>query len=1692
VLTPDAAKQQLASWFVRGDAAASEEPLLSQVAKLARPLRSIAYGLLGRNAEGKEPEPLYFMKEVRRLHVQAGAQLDAMSAGQRLRFFATFLPKMAEDVELGWQFLKRAPYQSDYARQSFRAPNNPETTLVGRTDLLSDLLTVATRFQKEILTARWLAAWAPHVEALLYVAGTPSFGRFLAAVIDNGGPQGEEVLQILLQSARGEHAIGGMGRHVVLALLAASRPEGWELIEKMLLAAKRQEGLRQTILETVDEAHPQAFRRLLRLILDHDLARFSSVVRALNVWLSFAWDSVSTRKINETLERLLRLLDDPAARARALEEKDAEGAFLALWSIAQHDAFASLSEAAKRIKHPSVEQRFAVALHLFHLRLPQAQDLRLAMLDDKDLRVACTALTGLPAGEEDETDPWDDAPELFERLERLFQRMPPKPAVLKPLVWPWTSMKLERGDIASRMIEVCGNRPPTCLLPYRAAFDPWQRGHIVEMLSKQEKWDRLTRDALLQLAGDTSPDVRQAAFTALAKGALQREEAETLETYLSRKTSDLRRGCIGLLAAQSDDDALASADRLVASMDVNQRLGGLEVWRHLAENKRQRQVCQDRATAYAQSRRSLRKEEQTQLDAIGGAGREKLTLDDGFGLFDPDQRTPVAPPRNRDLSLVTDAAIKCLQSLDAFVHQHREEPLTVKTYQGVEDRLLGNVEPLFPSPEWSQRRTAGDDEPPLRSLWEQWESQRPRDQRDRDGKELIRAAAWASLQEWDWDDWQSWAGRSAVHRQIISVLSGGMKRLRLRYPIIVTNVLQWLVYLEPPGDLVGYLIDTLETVLYQVPRSFLDDLVRAAEEQKGKGGAFDGDPRQRDWRLAAPFTFFTEDLIRSFDWAALKPSPEQWARYWQLMHWLDEPVAGALRDRPELKLLQEAYAAGAANQADWYDQLLRGIPETRWGWPFRYLGEITQLSGANEAYFRRFPEIRHLVDRCRERILEIELVRGEGTTPATRHANDLQSLFGTGTLVRILSALGNQPFKIEQAMDRRQGRAATLTHLAKITYPAASDTPHDFAVKLGAAVEAGSISQQRILDLAFLAPQWARLIESYLGWDGFTEGLYWFLAHMKYTAAAGDCVAAGVEQLEGVVDSESSRVEGRTAWERLIQERTPLTDEERSQGAVDVSWFQRTYDQLKPKRWQALAEAARFAADANQARQAQFLAEVLLGKTSRKELIEGISKKRLKSHVRLLGLLPLSAGSRRDSDLAERYQVLQEYRRYAKQLSAMTREGALRAVDVGLQNLTQTAGYADPLRLEWALEADAVKDLAHGSVSAARDGVTVTLALDEGGLPQLTVSRGEKELKSIPPAVKKDKTIAALTARAAELKRQSPRMKQSLETAMCRGDTFSGAELGQLLAHPLLAPLLERLILVGDGIMGYADKQGKALCDYRGKREPVKKHESLRLAHSYDLLQSGTWEDWQHECFQAERVQPFKQVFRELYVVTKQEKTDGTQSRRYAGQQVNPQQAYALWGQRGWNVKEGVWKMFYELGIRAEVAFHFGLGTPLEVEGLTLDTLSFHRRDRFEPLKLTDVPPRAFSEVMRDVDLVVSVAHRGGVDPEASASTVEMRGKLLGETCRLLQLDNVRIKNSHALVTGSLGKYSVHLGSATVHKMPGGALCIVPVHSQHRGRLFLPFADEDPRTAEVISKVLLLARDAEIQDPTILEQLRRL
>ena len=46
------------------------------------------------------------------------------------------------------------------------------------------------------------------------------------------------------------------------------------------------------------------------------------------------------------------------------------------------------------------------------------------------------------------------------------------------------------------------------------------------------------------------------------------------------------------------------------------------------------------------------------------------------------------------------------------------------------------------------------------------------------------------------------------------------------------------------------------------------------------------------------------------------------------------------------------------------------------------------------------------------------------------------------------------------------------------------------------------------------------------------------------------------------------------------------------------------------------------------------------------------------------------------------------------------------------------------------------------------------------------------------------------------------------------------------------------------------------------------------------------------------------------------------------------------------------------------------------------------------------------------------------------------------------------------------------------------------MHSQNRGRLFLPFVDEDPKTAEILTKIIFFAEDDKIKDPSILNQIK--
>ncbi|MDR2470821.1 MAG: DUF4132 domain-containing protein, partial [Treponema sp.] len=366
-----------------------------------------------------------------------------------------------------------------------------------------------------------------------------------------------------------------------------------------------------------------------------------------------------------------------------------------------------------------------------------------------------------------------------------------------------------------------------------------------------------------------------------------------------------------------------------------------------------------------------------------------------------------------------------------------------------------------------------------------------------------------------------------------------------------------------------------------------------------------------------------------------------------------------------------------------------------------------------------------------------------------------------------------------------------------------------------------------------------------------------------------------------------------------------------------------------------------------------------------------------------------------------------------------------------------------------------------------------------------------RRLASVPAPLKKDPYVAECKAVAASLKAQFRRARSSLERAMINGDVFEYGEISGLLAHPVVAPLLRKLVFVTLDRDGAPRKSG-AFCELAGLPDNA----SLRVAHPHDLYVLGTWLDCQKYAFEQKLVQPFKQIFRELYLINEDEKREKNCSRRYAGHQVQPKKTVALLKSRGWTVdyEEGLQRVYYKENCYATVYAAADWFSPADTEAPTLEMVQFFPRrlapgKERKPLDLAAIPPVIFSEVMRDVDLVVSVAHVGGVDPEASHSTIEMRAAIVRELLALLHIENVTVKERHAAIRGTLGEYTVHLGSAQVHKMGRGAVNILAVPSQHRGRVFLPFADDDPRTAEVMSKIIMLAEDTSIKDPAILAQI---
>ncbi|HEY9654388.1 MAG TPA: DUF5724 domain-containing protein, partial [Crinalium sp.] len=700
-----------------------------------------------------------------------------------------------------------------------------------------------------------------------------------------------------------------------------------------------------------------------------------------------------------------------------------------------------------------------------------------------------------------------------------------------------------------------------------------------------------------------------------------------------------------------------------------QRQAGLELLREMVQQNRLTDRARSLATNYQTTRSKLTVTETQLLNGILQTETE-ATLADALGLVKLDDLTPISPPQVISTPIIsTPAAIGCLAALDELIHEHRQTPIQLIDHN--EENLLGNLSWKFPRVHSRLSLEENRSRLPLSDVWENWWHDRPDALRDQDGLELLRAIV--PRFEYHADPFRSELGEliddvGIVEPSLLDHAQASLKALfgeqtPLRSPHETNSIVCWLLYLHPPENIVVFLLDAIGEILNTIPVTELSH-----------------DPQWQIFsywsarRQISDFVGSWISFVRSYQSLA---DPDQHIRWWHLVRWAN-CVGHPYGETTTLWDVFNAYQAGGATESDVMFCLLgakerplegnqiegdrtSGMAEAKANLrtSFQDLSHLTRRN-VSEAYTAH-PFLLSLADRARQRILAIELQRGDLPTAASHAALSLKSIIGMSTVIQLLQSFDRNKL-VRHYSYNSLSKASVFSHLMRISFPAADDTPAEFALR----VQSAQIKPEDLIQFAFYAPQWVNYIEQALGWNGFAEAVWWFHAHTKDN---GWTVEADV----------------RETWVAQISERTPLSAASLVDGAVDVAWFHRLYKLLNADRWQQLYEAAQYASSGAGHQRAKLFADAMLGNLDTKSLRDRITQKRHQDSIRALGLLPLPKGKQRDRDILDRYQVLQDFLRTSKKFGSQRQASEKLAVTICMENLARTASFVDPQRLQWAM-----------------------------------------------------------------------------------------------------------------------------------------------------------------------------------------------------------------------------------------------------------------------------------------------------------------------------------------------------------------------------------------------------------------------
>jgi len=1553
----------------------------------------------------------------------------------------------------------------------------------------------------------------------------------IAYEIDNGN---KELIDLIKDALGPQKSKIDLNYSIMQAIFISNNKELLELTGKLLLAAKLQEGVRQEICENMDRGLQENFEYMFKIIYDNNLIRFSSVKRALATWTGLTRDESDdiSKFGKKELEIINKLIANPKYEDELLKSDDNIEVYLALWNKSARDIKEAVEAMEKLLKFSKYHIKLLISYFLDVIQdIKYQREIAKKVIkeygDTKEIIeiLACYlnfVITYGSASNLKETlknkeivpetyfKNKKEALELFDILEKALVLMAGKDKVFNPCIFPWFYQSISTHTVATAMGLIATFYPDDALknkmMKHLKEINTWNRGYYLDVLFEKTS-NKEEKDFVISMLSDRT-NAGVIAYEIAKNNNLVKEYSKDIEDFLRLKNGDTRKNLINLLMEQDKKALLASIDNLISDKNENKRLAALDILNQV--NSKEKALYD-------------KKEVKKLIEKIAKpTDAEKILIENLSDERKKESENSLSKLYNTEYKLDLPYEIKEVEKLSKTIKKNKKSEYIIENSLNIKKIFTKSTDELFKIvKKLSELYVKNEDYEYMSFYTKEYTLLRDRFHITKDVTNISYSDrqqlanfpledVWRDFYKKEIKDFSTlWQLNVLLTREYnggindsnikecqdfykkllgfdITELKTKLKKANLKY-----------IFTENYYNDTGYVLEIISMLykeyckenknyLFEIGKVFTGYVL---ENFEAKDIVEQKERYNKEIYYNVNIYYLNPGIYylfaRIIPYLEFYSNEKSFIESFILRYNLDEKIKkytnenlkgceiGGRRKVLELRDYTIAIVLNIAEKDLIYKDILEIENKTEdekkevfWSLD-TYMNNYRNILAKKENkrlvnlnQFMLNDALKIIYDegiKILDYVVKNELKRGDSPTIYSRSLNRIYRIEGIDYLVQILQALG------KETLDRNSyywggndTKKSVLSHLLKACYPSEKDNSKELAKKL----KGTDITEQRLIEVAMYSSQWIEIIEGYLGWKGLASGCYYFQAHMS--------------------DIDRNK-------EGLIAKYTPISIDDLMEGAFDIEWFKSAYKELGEKKFEMLYDSAKYISDGAKHSRARMFADAVNGKLNLKETEKKIEDKRNKDLVASYSLIPLLKDKQKDA--LHRYQFLQKFLKESKKFGAQRRASEAKAINISLENLSRNMGYSDVTRLIWNMETALINEMKEYFVPKKLDDVDVYIKIDELGQSEIIYEKAGKELKSLPTKLKKDKYIEDIKEVHKNLKEQYRRSRKMLEEAMEDGTEFYGYEIENLMTNPVIAPILKSLVFkMGNDLGYYEDKKLKSA---KKKSVAIKDDSSLKIAHCFDLFESGDWASYQKDIFDRELKQPFKQVFRELYVKTVDEK-GRDKSLRYAGHQVQPTKTVALLKTRRWIIdgQEGLEKVYYKENIIAKIYALADWFSPADIEAPTLEEVQFFDRKIFKPILIDDVPDLVFTEVMRDIDLVVSVAHIGDVDPEASHSTIEMRKAIVEFNCKLFKLKNVKFSENHVLIKGERAEYSIHLGSGLVHQKAGSAINVLPVHSQHRGRVFLPFIDDDPKTAEIMAKVILFAQDEKIKDVFILEQIK--